>query len=83
MTNLREARLKLEEFVAALNMKNEKIALLNADIREQDKVLEEYRTKVDDKNAYFREERRLREYYQRVLFKFIRDLDVLKNDGDK
>ena len=83
LQNLREAKDKIAEFVRSVkSMEMEKEAL-EKQIERERKFVVNAETRLADKHSYFKEERRLRTFYQKLLFKFMRDLEVLGKDNEK
>ena len=46
----------------------------------QNKQMGGWQSKLQDKDAYFREERKLRVFYQKLVMKFLRDVEAFKDD---
>lgn len=83
LNHMRDARSKLEEFAMALKAKTYELESAQETIETQNKLMDGWLTKLRDKDAYFREERKLRIFYQRMLMKFLRDVDAFHDDPVK
>lgn len=80
LSNLKEARLIILEFLRILRSKESEIANLRKAKLKTEKENDTTGERIKDREAFYLEERRLRQYYQTIVLKLARDLSLFESD---
>jgi len=78
LRNMQEARSIIKEFLKIVKSKNADLINKDKTIKDKQNMVEALQQRVIDKELFYWEEQKLRYFYQRNLFKLVRDLNILE-----
>jgi len=79
LRNVADARQIIKSLMSIVTSKNKEIFLKNKEIERKMKLIAAFEQRAFDQEHFYLEEQRLRKFYQKIVLKHIRDLDLLKD----
>ena len=81
--NIHEARMQFDKFVRIIRSKDAELRAREVTLKKQQAGQAVFDDRLRDREQWYLEERRVRQYYQKIVLKLARDLKLFEEDSDK